>query len=354
MGVLLISCTPKFFVTNIRQANPGKIPSIVYALPQTGIRVQLNYSKETFKRGPYYQFADKYLGYKDVLNKDYIRFKIESIQIETFETIDTGHFYSVWNLKSFEEFHCLCKKGLVKNLTENSDPELSQNFIIPESKEIIFKDNTMKKNLSEKEETVYKTIYRDSLPVLVSSREKRIGSRSLEDKSKEAADIIIRLRKREFKLIAGIEKTIVGDKPRQYAKQYPDGEAIKYMVKELDSLENELIEMFIGKSQKEYLTNTFSFVPSKNFAELFVCSFDENNGISTTEDKNSIILRINQLNRTTNFKQFLIADENLKYKGLVYRIPDAANAEIHYKQSLLFRKQINVFQYSPVISVPTH
>ena len=53
---------------------------ITYSLPKTSLVVDAEVTKVTCKAGPYYQYAEKYLGVKDAVTEDKVYFDLGKIQ----------------------------------------------------------------------------------------------------------------------------------------------------------------------------------------------------------------------------------------------------------------------------------
>lgn len=54
---------------------------ITYSLPKTSLVVDAEVTKVTCKAGPYYQYAEKYLGVKDAVTEDKVYFDLGKISL---------------------------------------------------------------------------------------------------------------------------------------------------------------------------------------------------------------------------------------------------------------------------------
>ena len=54
---------------------------LIYSLPRTGIRILVEVSQEKFYHGPYYEYASKYLGIKNVASSDGEQWKITDLKM---------------------------------------------------------------------------------------------------------------------------------------------------------------------------------------------------------------------------------------------------------------------------------
>ena len=51
---------------------------ITYSLPKTSLIINAEVTKVTCKAGPYYKYAEKYLGVKDVITEDKVNYELKS------------------------------------------------------------------------------------------------------------------------------------------------------------------------------------------------------------------------------------------------------------------------------------
>ncbi|MCK4638660.1 MAG: DUF4831 family protein, partial [Bacteroidales bacterium] len=68
---------------------------LFYALPVTYLKIDVAVEKTQKIRGPYYEFAEKYLGIKDVIWSNSVNYKIMDIGISTFCQPDPENYYYV-------------------------------------------------------------------------------------------------------------------------------------------------------------------------------------------------------------------------------------------------------------------
>ena len=71
----------------------GPAEGVVYALPQTGIRVHVKATRERYVHGPYSGYAQKMLGIDNVPSTDADHWNMDEIQIEVFSEPDPEQVY---------------------------------------------------------------------------------------------------------------------------------------------------------------------------------------------------------------------------------------------------------------------
>jgi len=355
--ILFASCAPTIQVTNLLDTQKINSKSKLYVLPKTIVAVDVTVTRKITYPGPYAEFSGKFIGEDNCVKKKTIDWKVNDIQISSFEIEDKNHFYVVTETdKSDLSFASLMDKSLIFPINgfPNSNDDLHN---IPNTEEPneneIFIDFSMKDNLVEREKTIYETESNDSTSYTVLKKKKLYSSRTIEEKAEEAADLLIRLRKRKFKLLAAIEKNTIGDKVRDYAKQYPEGEALKIMVNELEILENEIIAWFKGKTIEESFTYHFEYTPVKATGKYNLFSFSPTKGVLAPEEQadEMFTIRYNLEHNTSELTKLVSKKEETVFNMPVVRLPDNATFIIESNDIFKASKRLKIFQFGSLVTV---
>lgn len=359
-ALLFNNCSNTIYVTNIQNAEVYNPNSFTYALPRTKLLVSLEVTRRTTKRGPYYEYADKYLGLKNVINNDKTEWFISDITIESLAEVDSSQIYLLQppvDANYPTNYMRLTENGLLVSINENFSPEYEQEgekkvyLQYPDKQEIYFTDLSSKRNFPKKRPafTKYKRVKKDTTFVRVPLQEKIIVRKTLEEKAAEASHFIVRLRKRRFKLIAGI-----------YDKFY-EGTALASALDELERLEDEYLSLFIGKQFEETFHYTYTFLPDENNAgkSNLLCRFSNQRGIVPDNDLRGHPIMI-QASKGRHY--FSLAEYNnlpdkknkrkKRQSGIIYRIPDKTNIAIYRNEELLLEQSIFIAQYGTLTSLP--
>ena len=107
-----------FNIVNLKEARGIRHYSTLYALPKTVIRVNLKVVKTSYKRGPYYQYANSFLGIEDVIEEDKEGWRITDIKFETYAIADTNHIYLIESNDEFSKIEINIYTSLQRNLTK--------------------------------------------------------------------------------------------------------------------------------------------------------------------------------------------------------------------------------------------
>ena len=68
---------------------------VTYALPKTSLIVTAEVTKVTCMAGPYYKYAEKYLGVKDVVTNDHVYYELGKIYLENKGVPDEENTYTI-------------------------------------------------------------------------------------------------------------------------------------------------------------------------------------------------------------------------------------------------------------------
>jgi len=306
---------------------------VVYSLPRTGIRLQAEASQEKFFHGPYYEFAQKYLGIKGAPSTDSEYWTITGIKLETYGEPDPAEVHKasgpVASMLSLSEegvligINCEVKREKDKVYTS----EFTQNVDVPRQ---LWPDLSMNSYLVEKDST------------------KRSGDKfkTFEEKAAEAAHDVLKLRKRKALALAA-----------KYDKLPPDGAAYKVMVDELDRIIDEYTALFIGKSYKAKHCYTFEVVPdSKGAKGLVAFRFSSSTGVLPENNVSGkpIMLELEpngDLTRNGSQSAAPAAGETSS-EGIFYRVPGFAVARVLNGTEVLAQARLPIAQFGVVAHLP--
>jgi hypothetical protein len=211
----------------------------------------------------------------------------------------------------------------------------------PSNKDELFIYNSHKSNLLEIIDTTYKYIHTDSITRKIPVYNSRIEEKNIETKAQEAADFIIKLRKRKFRMMTGMDQVM------------PEGSSAEAIIAELDRIEADLLSLFNGKTLVSNQTYTFQCVPEKNYYIYRLFSFDENSGLSEcSKEKPVVYLEISPSNDHISIDTLFNRQKNIKCKGIPYNVPENAEIIIHSSEKTYFQSRISISQLGYVSRIP--
>lgn len=323
-----------FSISKFNSIQPSN-QSVIYALPQTVLNVNIELTKTTLKRGMYAEYAEKYLGIKNVPFGDYEKWSMDDIKLIPVNEPDPNHYYSLTfktvpeNLQSLFSMN---QKGILLELPS----DWKRNFIaVPGIYEKSINDPFIIDDLiKEKVDTLYKTVVTDSTISRIPVFKKQIQAKTVEEMAKEAAHQLIKTRKRRIKLVRG-----------EYEVQ-PDGAALKIMIEEMMKLEQFYLSLFVGDKKQEKLTQTFVIYPSNDLSPQKLGSFSEEDGLKTGSSSSSNIISV-QFARANGIESPGIVPD--KGQNLLYfRVPAMVKVSLFIDQSERLQTNVPFYQFGSI------
>jgi len=315
-------------------AEPGVFQGgVVYMLPRTGIRIQAEVLQEKFFHGPYYEFAAKYLGVKNSASSDGESWKITDLTMESFGAPDPAEVHKANGAAA--SMLSLSEEGVLIGINSSvkGDPTKIYTSDFTPALELpheIWSEMSMHSFLEGK----------DSL--------KHSGDKvkSFEEKAAEAAQDILKLRKRKALLLAS-----------KYDKLPPDGQAYQVMVTELNKIIGDYESLFFGKTFKAKHHYTFEVVPdAKSNKPLVAFRFSPSSGVLPESNVSGkpILLELepnSDLAHNSEQKATPSAGETAS-NGLFYRTPGTVVARLLNGGEVLAQIRLPMAQYGVVTPFP--
>ena len=348
--IILAGCstTPRLYISDIRNLKASDKNSVIYSLPRTVLNIRVTLQQSTFIPGPYHEYAEKYLGLKDVSSYEEKTWNIKNISIDTYEEPDPDYFFSVRDENNSkilnDRLNSLSGEGLImlparflKKGTVSTDFNVT-------GKDIYYKDLSVKRNLVVEKEITYKREFRDTAFVQIPVETESLKLKSLELKAEEAANFIIKLRKRKFRLLTGQNEGAVPD------------EGTHVTIEELNRIENEYLSLFTGKTYSETMVKVYEYLPLTNTKndQQILFRLEENEGIldPLSAKGRPFSLEIKCLDITTvldRIKVSAILSET--ENALVYRLPDLARVNLRFDGDMMAEGKFSIFQYGTLVTM---
>lgn len=334
-------------VINLKDARGIRHYSTLYSLPKTVIRVNLEVVKTTFKKGPYYNYAESYLGLTDVIKQDKEHWKITSIEFETYAIADTNQVYLIETNDEQSKVELkLTDWGLLESVYPKSLNLASKNNVdeyksLPVTKQALLKSHKL---------TDSRPISFDDVPLPKSL----LAKRSTREQAIDLSSKILTLRDDRAAIL-------VGD---GYTETMPSGEALKIMIDKIDAIQKKYLAMFKGKTKKQTFRYSFDYIPDepRKITQSILFRFSEEYGIvdNTNMDGKPMIIEVESYENLKNYEDFKTnqvylkraAKEKDNKKGLFYRIPEMGIVRLLAKEDVLMQEKIQLSQFGAIHSLP--
>lgn len=232
-------------------ANKHNEYGLIYSLPQTHINIEVEAVCTIKKAGPYYRYAEKYLGVKNAISADSRTWEITDVKMSTYGVADKDNEWLMKFKSGSSPFVILDESGLP--LAINTDAEQAT---------VQRKRNKMA-DKSILDGTDYSSAFTEDM----------VASESLMKRAETAAAKIFELRESRNDLVSG-----------NADQMPPDGASLKLMLDELNRQEQTLTAMFVGTTQTETKVVRFDYVPTKGVTDEVVMRVSDVNGIVDKSD----------------------------------------------------------------------
>lgn len=343
---MAFSCSPagRISVKNISDDGLRQPGIMLYGLPQTTVDVVVRAEYVQVTPGPYRQFAEKYLGLKDVPVKEEGHCRITSVHLSSHVESDPDFIYSVEGNMQGREFPQLDRLIADSMVLDLSKPLRQSSFYsaVEGPAGSSFTDLSVKRFFEAEKDMAISVAMPDSGYAVRQSGKKPPKEKTLEQKAEEAADFLIKLRKRRFKLVSG-----------QYDSM-PEGVAMGDALGELERLEERYLSLFTGKHAVSEVSRIFRFTPAmvKKADRVVLFRFSNEDGfLDARESKGKpVLLDMVATGKTRNLESNQTPGKESD-NTLLYRIPDQVGFRLLEGELVLAENVIPVFQWGALVRI---
>jgi hypothetical protein len=322
-----------------------------YYLPGTYLQVEISYDLVEKVRGPYAEYAYKFLGLDSVITVNERYYELKGIRCEAFTGPDPGQLYFVEFLQKqskdplelhlvFAEEGYLAEAALGMELptqpiavqvvktdeqaTRRQEPQASLFRYYATDNQVLKIDTIIKmvtidtstfKDISYKRSMIYKT---------------------MEERAAEAANAITSVREDRLKLLTGYQEV-----------NYSQG-TMEYMDSRLVEMEDAYLSLFKGSIRRESYKVSLPYfpVPEKIGQDEVICRFSSFEGLvhSGGQSGDPVMIRIEPINapNATNIQG--AGSQSPAGQGFIFRTPQMCDVTITWKDADMFNQAIPIHQ----------
>lgn len=294
---------------------------IVYLLPKTILQVEVETKCIQETPGMYFQYADRFLGMKEVIQSESIRYEITGFRVSSKTLPDPKEAYLI----------STGKKG--KNIAIALTPDGFLRSI-----------NGKAVTASHTEKVIKKTIAKEE------TKKWEMSGSSIFTKEMQQANSTAKMAELAANQLFTIRDTRFNLLTQDLDKTPQDGRSYEIVLSELNRMENAYLELFKGKTTESAQTFEYTLDPQKDSTDvllrfsLFKGVLDKNN-----LGGNPIFIEIKALPVPA---EALRDDKTASTRGLYYRVPGSAVVNITDGKDVLFTREITVPQFGRVLSLP--
>ncbi len=340
----LISCsTPK--VINLHAiSKPIDDVGVMFSLPKTILKVEVNINRTTLHKGPFAEFADKYFGLQNVITSEQTTYSIGDVNVTTLKEADSTQLYFISNLPhrfkiDFDEY------GLLNSInTFGERKEIHKNIRIEQDDNINLQSdlfrNYAENNLVEKIDTITEEVHADTASFLKQTLKKTLIAKPMTLRVEEAADYILKVRQSRLNILSATSEVAF------------EKASIKYMADELLKIENEYMTLFTGIVDKQMETYTYYVEPLANQDVYPLFVFSNAEGIVKKGGEKSFPIEL----KITAEKTYSKVTEHLSskhfQKGFPYRMPENLEITVSSPYATLTNIKLAILQRGVVYRLP--
>ncbi len=296
---------------------------IIYSLPTTAIRINVEAELTIQKVGPFFRYSNKYLNLGNVITEDSEAWEIVGAQIESFGTSNDLQRFKISTENANLPAISLTTDGVICGINtecaeDREDKVPCGEFI--EQSEINFDNIKLERSVLTKTSTAAM--------------------------AEEAANAIYRLREKRQHLLGGEDVVILHDEG-----------SYRTVLAEIDSLENEYLSLFIGKTVTFHVSRSFTIIPDpRGMTSTVIARFSPTEGFLDVMNLNGKPIYADvTFDKCTRINE-LPSDAKERKKepltGLRYIIPCSMHVKVVDRNILLTEKDFSCSQNGQIATLP--
>ncbi len=309
---------------------------LYYSLPATLFKVEVDLKKTERLPGPLADYCQNYLGTSDYIKEASTDFLVVDESVKPMTIADEkASYYVAFSDKSSKEDKTpvieLTPLGTLKSVNMGQTKQDEQRDVnVEENRTIILGDAAegfryeAQYNRKKKIDTVIRKITIDTMTINKFLFKTSWVDKSKEERAEEAAQQIRSIRESRFNLLTGYHEVNFG-------------ESLLYMDRQLQKLEQQYLELFLGKEKITFEHHVFYVVPNNDNLDQSLLS---------AEDGKKLVLKVRP-QAESMVKPMTATLSNVIY----YRIPAQAVISLVYNGNELFKDIFPVSQLGVVTGV---
>ncbi len=298
--------------------------AIVYYMPKNEVVITLEYDVVEQTPGVFYQYAERYLGAKEVITEQQTSYVLTNISAELIATADIGREYKVTSAQGLkEQYISLTADGRLLGYGLKDAGECTVEGVRCKGAGECTLEGVRCKGAGE------------LMPLL----EEQFLASSVAKMAEGAAKQIYRIREMRLNLLAGEVEHVPAD-----------GEAMKLVLEELNNREQALAELFVGKTVVRHENHTLKYEPVECVYDAVLCRFSKHSGVVAAEDLSGEPIYIN-VEVTRELVQTSIEQNSkaLALSQIYYNLPGEALVSIVYKEQEMVNARYAIAQLGVAI-----
>lgn len=294
--------------------------AVVYHMPLTQLAITIEYDEVCCNPGPFYLYAERYLGAKDVITESQKNYVITNVRIEPHTVADVNRTYKV-----------LEQEGGEAPLLSLTPDGLLYGYNVPAC-------------VAEQIAPISIDLPQEQSATLMPLMEEQMVASSTAKMAEGAAKQIYNIRETRMNILAGdVEHTPA------------DGKAMQLVLDELNKREQMLAELFVGTKTSCHHTHTVYYTPGKDVKQRIITRMSKYTGIVGIDDLSGEPIR---LTITGKRQTYAPMEEDFGKKKntrgplpsqIYYNLPGSAMITLEYGKDVLTTTTCPIAQYGVAI-----
>lgn len=292
---------------------PGRNGGVVYYLPNTFLKVDIETEQVYKQAGEYALYARQFVGVKSPISENSTTFELKKASISSYGVPNRDEGYQVqFKDKTVAPFVVLTNGGLLCAINEDYAFEKNEQPVTPDSED------------GEYEEKDFIVQSQDFISATTPLKKAEILASELQ-----------RVRETKMNVISGDAE-----------QPFPDGQAMKIAVDNLNKRERQLTEMFTGKESSKLIYNTVDGLQADSAMTYVAFRFSPRVGVVDKDDLSGepVYMQISIEDKAPEMTPKEAAKAEKALKGVVYFNPGRIRARLVYKDRVLDEKSIPIAQ----------
>ncbi|MGE4568737.1 MAG: DUF4831 family protein [Bacteroidales bacterium] len=323
--------------------------TLLYGLPRTSLKVDVELVKTVIRKGPFAEYAAKYLQ-MNVNKADIVKWRIATVSLSEHFEMDPSQYYVITfkNLpKNIERLITLTKEGALLDMSLSSF--LASGEFAPAEITTGFRNMVIENPLFQTVDTLYQLMLKDSAFVKEPLVVKKLQHLPKELQAKELAQQIFDLRQRRQDLLTG------------EADDSPDAPTLKMLLEQIELQEASLLTLFTGTSMEIPAKRSFVSLPSESSRKTTLFYFSDQTGFAPNKEgamevachftpQGEVTVNNMELVHPKTVAKSKKEKEILK-NSVYYRVPAQVDVKISINNEALASKRIPVYQMGTLTSI---
>jgi hypothetical protein len=321
MGMLLSYATVVMPQTRVEKKVATKASGygVTYSLPKTSLIINAEVTKITCKAGPYYKYAEKYLGVNDAVMEDDMYYELGKVSLTNKGIPDGENVYTVeFKAGTVAPYIYLTEDGLLCTVNADYAPP-------PPVADKVTDAATAPKT-----------------PATAVFTEELLMAGSVVRQAEVAAKQIYHIRESKMDILTGDADNLP-----------PDGEAMKLVIKQLEDQEKALSNLFAGTRTTETAWYDVTLIPQEDMENEVLFRFSKKLGILDADDLSGspVYINLKATERPPELDPKEAEKKAKAMKGLIYNVPGKARVEIKSEQKTFYKGDVQVVQFGTTESL---